>query len=57
MECCNRLFRCNQTCYCAGMVSIKVDPLCTAAVDSTELTDMRVDWGTSQCAGELPVCE
>ena len=35
----------------------KVDPLCTAAVDSTELTDVRVDWGTSQYAGELPVCE
>ena len=22
VECCNHLFRCNQTCYCAGMVSV-----------------------------------
>ena len=22
VECCNRLFRCNQICYCAGMVSV-----------------------------------
>ena len=44
---------CNQTCYCAGMVSAtstshykspwKVDPLCTAEVDSKELADVRGD--------------
>ena len=54
VECCNRLFRCNQTCYCVGMVSVtlashyqipsKVDLLCTAEVDSTELADVRADW-------------
>ena len=54
VECCNRLFHCNQTCYCVGMVSVtstshyqspsKVDPLCRAEVDSTELADVRTDW-------------
>ena len=54
VECWNRLFRCNQTCYCAGMISVtttsrfqspwKVDALCTAEVDSTELANVRADW-------------
>ena len=54
VECCNRLFLSNQTCYCAAMVSMrstsryrspcKVDPLCTGEVDSTELADVRTDW-------------
>ena len=54
MICCNPLFRCNQTCYCAGIVSVtsmsryqsplKVDPLYTAKVDSMELADVRADW-------------
>ena len=48
VECCNCLFRCNQTCYCAGMVSvtlsksIKSRPL-TAEVDSRELADVHAD--------------
>ena len=54
VECCNRLLRCNQTCYCVGMVSVmsashyqsqsNVDPLCMAEVDSTALADVRADW-------------
>ena len=46
---CNRLFCCNQTCYCVCMVSAtsvsvikvhqKVDPLCTTEVDFTKLGD------------------
>ena len=61
VECCNRLFRCNQTCYCAGMVSVtstsgyqspgKVDPQCTAKVDSTESADVRADWSMSEAIG------
>ena len=54
VECCNRLFRCNQTWYCVGMVSVmstsrcqspwKEDPLCKAEVDSAELADVRANW-------------
>ena len=63
--CCNRLFRCNQTCYCAGMVSVtsmshyqsplKVDPLYTAKVDSTELADVRADWLAGQTSDSMKV--
>ena len=48
-KCCNGLLRCNQTFYCIGMFAMtsatpyqstsKVDPLCTAEVDSVELAD------------------
>ena len=52
--CCICLFLFNQT-YCVGMVSVtsascyqrdkkvKVDPLCTTEVDSTELANVRAD--------------
>ena len=53
VECCTCLFRCIQTCDCVGMISVmsmpryqspsKVDPLCTAEVDSTELADVHAD--------------
>ena len=55
VECCNRLFCCNQTCYCVGMVSVmsasryqsplKVDPLYTTDVDSTILANESVRVG------------
>ena len=55
VECCNRLFQSNQTCCCAGMVSVtstshyqspcKVDPLCMAEVNSAELADVPADRG------------
>ena len=51
---CKRLFRCNQTCYFAGMISLtsrsryqnpwKVNPLYMAEVDSAERADVHADW-------------
>ena len=51
-------FRCNKTCYCAGMVitcPLKVDPLYTAKVDSTELADVRADWLAGQTSDSMTV--
>ena len=50
VECCNRFFRCNNTCYCVGMVPV------ISASHYQSRTSMyiqfwfhRIGWGSSDC--------